>query len=106
MTRIKDYTLFSRYRLGSVMSKPILTFAKVFVELFSKSSPPEARSPCKHNRPTNCNLFNFSALEVVAFILGVAHREGLARQCAVADDRLKQLIFGHTVEKEADGVRS
>jgi hypothetical protein len=30
--------------------------AKVFVELFSKSSPPEARFPCKQNTPLNFNL--------------------------------------------------
>ena len=39
MTRITDYTLFSRYRSGSEGSVAVLPVGKVFAELFSKSDP-------------------------------------------------------------------
>ena len=45
-----------------------------------------------------------AALNIKALILGMPHREGLTRQCAIVNDRTEQIVLFHTREQEAYGI--
>ncbi len=73
MTRITDYTLFSRYRLGSVISKPILPCAKVsstFLKVAGYGAEPHVLSPI------NFNLL-FPKHDAQGFVFGFGEVDGV-----------------------------
>ena len=45
--------------------------------------------------------FNSSAFQIVSLFTSMTHREGLSRERAVEDDRLKELVLCHTVKDKA-----
>ena len=63
MTRTSNHTLFSRYRSGSVISKPILPCAKVFAQPFSKGWRGVGRRPTSPSRQTSIykSYYNYVA---------------------------------------------
>ena len=50
---------------------------------------------------TNRILFDLSCLYVIALVLCVTHREGLAGQAAVGCDSREELVLAHAFKDEA-----
>ena len=47
-------------------------------------------------------LFDPSALQIIAFIGGVPHRKGFAWECAIVDDGAEQFILAHAFKQKSD----